>query len=43
MAEKPEAPQWFTNALAGLEVGGIPLPALPTLKPYALGLGLGAS
>jgi hypothetical protein len=33
--------QWFEDALASLETGGIPLPALPTLKPYALGLGLG--
>ncbi|MEP6987515.1 MAG: RHS repeat-associated core domain-containing protein, partial [Chloroflexota bacterium] len=35
--------EWFTNLLAGLETGGIPLPALPTLKPFALGLGLGSS
>ncbi len=33
--------QWFTDALAGLESGGIPLPTLPTARPYALGLGLG--
>ncbi len=34
--------QWFSDALSQLESGGIPLPALPTLKSYALGLGLGA-
>jgi hypothetical protein len=47
---KPELPpanastwkqQWFEDALASLEAGGIPLPALPSVKPYALDLGLG--
>ncbi len=32
--------QWFTSALSGLEPSSIPLPALPTVKPYALDLTL---
>jgi RHS repeat-associated protein len=34
--------QWFTSALAGLEPSSIPLPALPTIQPYALDLTLGS-
>ena len=34
--------QWFTNALSGLETGGIPLPPLPIVKPFSLGLNLGS-
>ncbi|MBI1280893.1 MAG: hypothetical protein GC179_22405 [Anaerolineaceae bacterium] len=33
---------WFTDALAGITSGGIPLPALPTVKPFSLGLNLGS-
>ncbi len=34
--------QWFTNALSGITTGGIPLPVLPSVKPFSLGLNLNA-
>ncbi len=34
--------QWFEDALSGITTSGIPLPMLPTVKPFSLGLNLGS-